>query len=54
MLTPFVCYSVDRLCFRCHLLLSTLLLNAVHYAFLVTVGALVLIGVANSVFCGVI
>ena len=62
VLTPFVGYAVDRLGYRCHLLLvSTVLLTIIHYLFMegfvneyLNAGSLIMLGVAYSIFCGVI
>eukprot|EP00483_Globobulimina_turgida_P013133 UN13157 len=62
VLTPFVGYYVDRMGYRCHLLLlSTILLTIIHYLFMegiineiLIIFTLVMIGVAYSIFCGVI
>ena len=62
VLTPFVGYLVDRVGYRCHLLMiSAILLSGIHYVFMegfqnesLNATCLVLLGVAYSIFCGVI
>ena len=62
ILTPFIGYLVDRFGYRCHLLLiSAILLTIIHYLFMegfineyLNAVSLIIIGIAYSIFCGVI
>ena len=62
VLTPFVGFAVDRMGYRCHLLMiSAVLLSGIHYVFMegfqnepLNAVCLFLLGVAYSIFCGVV